>query len=293
MSPPPDSSWGGPWLKVDTTKLEFSSYSPHQSAYLLSLAQVQITACSSGNVTLLEQSPISLRAEGNSAKTTNTKNKSLGIEAILGINPSGQVGFTMGQTSSTEKQVARWDVFSRSTVETSGKKAQVDALWHYNHNDAIFQPTKGWSQAFEAEYRPSALFTFGEIKPRVQVKIVAFWSSGIDPAHTGFPFRWRRVKEQRSVFENFIHQLAVVVDANDLKDECSWVVPDTRVDDVKMEELSVSKGPIHLKPETATAYTDLEGIISTDLKVSITRAIEGKARLTPAAIMGEETSAPQ
>ena len=128
----------------------------------------------------------------------------------------------------------------------------------------------------------------------MQVTVVALWSSGIDPAHTGFPFRWRRVKEQMSVFANFIHQLAVVVDANDLKDEYSWFVPDTRVNDVKMEELSASKGPIHFKPETATASThSTEGIISTNLKVSITRAIEGRAQLAPAAMMGEETSAPQ
>ena len=44
----------------------------------------------------------------------------------------------MNQTSSTEKQVARWHVSSRRTVEASGVKTRVDdkaddALWHYNH----------------------------------------------------------------------------------------------------------------------------------------------------------------
>jgi hypothetical protein len=291
MFPPPDFDWKGPWLKVDMTRLEVSSNPVHRSAYLLSLAQVQITACSSGKVALLNRSPISLHAEGNSAKTTNTKNKSLSIGAMLNLNPSGQVGFTMGQTSSTERQVARWDVSSCITAEASEKKTQVDykadgALWHYNHNDAVFGRTKGWT--FDTEHRPSALFTFGKVKPRVQVKVVVFWSSDIDSAHTGFPFRWRRVKEQMSVFANFIHQLAVVVDANDLKEECSWFVPDIRVDGVKMEELSASKGPIHFEPETATA--DTHSTEATDLKVLITRAVEGRAQLTLAAITGEETS---
>ena len=97
-----------------------------------------------------------------------------------------------------------------------------------------------------------------------------------------------------SVFVNFLHQLAVVVDANDLKDKYSWFLPDTRVNDVKMEELSASKGPIHFKPETATAYSQsTEGSTSTDLKALITKAIEGTAQLTPVAITGEETSGPQ
>ena len=294
MFPPPDFSWPGPWLKVDMTELEVSSNSLRRSDYLLSLAQVQITACSSGEVPLLNRSPISLCAEGNSAKMTNSKNKSLNVGAILGIKPSGQVGFTMGQTSSMEKQVARWDVLSRKTVEasTQGDDKTDGALWHYNHNDAIFGRTKGWT--FDTEHRPSALFGFGKVKPRVQVKVVVFWSSDIDPARTGFPFRWRRVKEQMPVFANFIHQLAVVIDANDLKDKYSWFLPDTRVNDVKMEELSASKGPIHFKPETATAYShSTEGSTSTDLKALITRAIEGRAQLTPAAITGEETSGPQ
>ena len=64
---------------------------------------------------------------------------------------------------------------------------------------------------------------------------------------------------------------------NDLKDECSWFVADTRVDDVKMEELSASKGPIHFKPETVTADThSTKGFISTDLEVLMTRAVEGR-----------------
>ena len=199
MSPPPDFDWGGPWLKVDMTELEVSSNSLHQSAYLLSLAQVQVTACSSSEVALLNRSPRSLRAGGNSVKTTNAKNKSFSIGAMLGLNSSGQVGFTTGQASSTERQVERWDVSSRRTTEVCGKKTQLDdkadgALWHYNHNDAVFGRTKGWS--FDTEHLPFALFTFGQVKPRVQVKVVVFWSSDIDPTYTRFPFRWRRVKEQ-------------------------------------------------------------------------------------------------
>ena len=74
------------------TELEVSSNSLHRSDYLLSLAQVQITACSSGEVALLNRSPISLCVEGNSAKMTNSKNKLLNIGAILGMNSPGQVG---------------------------------------------------------------------------------------------------------------------------------------------------------------------------------------------------------
>ena len=214
------------------TELEVSSNSVHSSAYyLLSLAQVQITACSSGKVMLLSRSPKSLRAEGNSAKTTNAKNKSFSIGAMLGLNPSGQVGFTTGQMSSMERQVARWDVSSRRTTEVSEKKTQLDdkadgALWHYNHNDTVFGRTKGWT--FDTEHLPSALFTFSKVKPRVHVKAVVFWSSDTNSARMGFPFRWQRMKEQMSVFANFIHQIAVAFDANDLKDECSWLVPDIR-----------------------------------------------------------------
>ena len=136
------------------------------------------------------------------------------------------------------------------------------ALWHYNHNDAVFEHTKGWD--FDTEHLPSALFTFTKVMPQVQVKVDMFWSSDIG---SGFPFGLREVKE-KSVFANFIHQLAVVV-----------------VDDVKMEEFLASKGPIHFKPETVMANTH-----STGLRVLITRAVEGRAQLAPAAITGEKTS---
>ena len=276
-------------VKVDMTELEVDSNSLHRPDYLLSLAQVEITAYSSDEVPLLKRSPMSLCAEGNSAKMTNSKNKTLNFGAIFGVNPTGQIGFTTGQTSNTEKQVARWDVISSITIKAS---MQVDdktngASWRYIHNDAVFGRMK--RSTFDTEHRPSALFGSGKVKPRVQVKVLAVWSSDVDPAHTGFPFRWRRVKEQMSVFTNFIHQLAVVVDANDLKDERSWFFPDTRVNNVKMEELSASKGPIHFKSETAAHTSSTEGIL-TDLKVLITKTIEGRAELTPAALMGDETS---
>ena len=112
------------------TELEVSSNSLRRSDYLLSLAQVQITACSSGEVPLLNRSPISLCAEGNSAKMTNSKNKSLNVGAILGIKPSGQVGLTMGQMSSMEKQEARWDV-SRAKLSRHRRKWMIKLMVPY------------------------------------------------------------------------------------------------------------------------------------------------------------------
>ena len=168
------------------TELKVSSNSVHPSAYSLSQAQVQITERSSGKVRLLCRSPTFL--QDNYVKTMKAKNKSFSIRAMLGLNSSGQVGSTMGQTSSMERQVARWDVSSRATLDVSKQlddKAE-GALWHYNHNDAVFGRTKGWT--FDTEHLPSALFTFTNVMPRVQVKVDVFWSSDIDSAHTGFPF---------------------------------------------------------------------------------------------------------
>ena len=286
-SPPPDSRWSGPWFGVDMTGLEVSSIFVDRPAYLLSLAQVQVMACSPEPVVLLDRSPQHLHTEGDSVKHTVTRNAGFSLGAMLSASPSVQAQYSAGEASGTEKRMRRWDVGSYKILDETQLEGESDgAVWKYIHNDAIFGRVEGWS--FDHELRPSAVFGFSDVKPEVEVQVVAFWSS---EAHTklmkprdSFPFRWRRAKEQQSVFANFVYQVAVVVDLEKVQDERSWIMPRKQLDSVKRNELSGTKGPIHFNPITAMAKMHSEGqmeeVVSAGWDVSITRGVDERPGLT-------------
>jgi len=288
-SPPPDSRWSGPWFGVDMTGLEVSSIFVDRPAYLLSLAQVQMTAYSPEPVVLLHRSPQHLHTEGDSAKRTLTRNTGFSLGTVLGASPSVQAQYSAGGASGTENQMRRWDVASHKIMdvnETQPKGESDGAVWKYTHNDAIFGRVEGWS--FDHELRPSAVFGFSDVKPEVEVQVTVFWSS---EAHTklmkprdSFPFRWRRAKAQQSVFANFVYQVTVVVDLENVQDERSWIMPRKPLDSVKRKELSAIKGPIHFDPVAGVAKThsedQMEEVVSAGWDVSITRGVEERARLT-------------
>ena len=288
MSPPPDSKWSGPWFGVDMTGLEVSSiFVDDRPAYFLSLAQVQVSACSPEPVILLHRSPQHLRTEGDSAKRTVTRNTGFSFGTVLGASPSVQAEYSAGGASGTETGMRRWDVTSHKIMDETQLTGESDgAVWKYTHNDDVFSRVEGWS--FDHELRPSAVFGFSDVKPEVEVKVTAFWSS---EAHTqltkprdSFPLRWRRAKEQQSVFANLVYQVAVVVDLENVLDERSWIMPRKTLDSVKRRELSGMKGPIHFDPITAAAKTrsedQMEDVVSAGWDVSITRGVEERAGLT-------------
>ena len=277
-SSPPDLSWSGPWFRINMTELEVSSIFVGRPAYLLSLAQVQVTAFSPEPVRLLHRSPQHLRTEGDSARRTVTRNTGFSLGTVLSSSPSVQAQYSAGGASGTETGVRRWDVTSWHNImdKTQLKDESDGAVWKYIHNDAIFGRVEGWS--FDHELRPSAVFGFSDAKPEVEVKVTVFWSSEAHAKPTkprdSFPFRWLRAKEQQSVFANFVYQVAVVVDLEKVKDERSWIMPRKPLDSVKRKELSGTKGPIYFDPITAAAKAHSEEV------VSITRGFEERARLT-------------
>jgi len=270
------------------TRLEVSSIVVNGPAYLLSLAQVQVTAVSPEPVVLLDRSPQHLRTEGDSAKRTVTRNTGFSLGTVLSASPSVQAQYSAGEASGTEKGLRRWGVASHNIMDETQLKGESDgAVWKYTHNDAVFGRVEGWS--FDHELRPSAVFGPSDIKPEVEVKVTTFWSS---EAHTqltksrdSFPFRlnWRRAKGQQSVFANFVYQVAVVIDLEKVQDERSWIMLSKPLDSVKRKELSETKGPIHFDPITAVAKTrsqDQIKVTSAGWDVSITRRVEERATLT-------------
>ena len=110
-----------------------------------------------------------------------------------------------------------------------------------------------------------------------------------------FPFNFRQgTKEPRNssaIFANFIYQVSVRVDSNDIKDDYSWIMGGDAADDPTSDELRPAKqGTAHLAPVKliTTRHSECPGSTAlTNCQVILQRAIEGRIILTAQERTGE------
>jgi len=149
MAPPDCSEWGGPWFKVNITKLLANSLlAPQdQTTYYLSFTQVRVIASSRPeSLTLLDQSPKFSPKEVDSAKTTASTSGGFNNELALSMNPTLKSGISTAQTSGVERSASRWTIASHEdTDEVDGDPGTESdiAVWKYVHNDQIFPRIEG------------------------------------------------------------------------------------------------------------------------------------------------------
>jgi hypothetical protein len=265
--------------------------------YVLSLAQVQIAACSPSKMKLSSQEPNDLHLGGNSAKQIVSKSKLTEAKFTAAANPNATLGFSAGVGSSTERTLGEWDV-STSTLTKSDashlKISQTDssagAWWRYIHNDALCDHIQKTN--FQDDLCPSAVFTLAEVstQTKVEVKVSVFW---VNPpqAQPVWKFWKRSEKTRMPIFSNFVYQVTVVLDLEKVHDGFSWSMIENTADHLEMTKFSASKDPepIHFDGVTAEATTRNKAmkIVPTDTQILMTSAIQGKAELTTAEKAGE------
>ena len=270
------------------TELDVHSSHDNQPIYFFSFAQVRIAASSSLNsLALVGRWPKYLPGEVYSAKTTVSNTKAANLDITLGMNPTIKPGISAGQTTALEKVTTGWNLTSHrgnDVDEAAPPLGTRFAVWKYVHNDEIYDRLEGW--CFEPDDCPSALFGFEQIQTEVQVQITVFWSLNQVPSkRRDFPIMWRRAKEHKSIYENFLHQAVASVGLEKVPQSRSWVMPDQKAHTLAMEDLGPSKGSVHFRETIATAKQfsecgELDSIVSTECTVMMKTAVEGKVTLT-------------
>ena len=293
--------WTGPWLhvKLTTTRLVATPILINQlaSSYVLSLAQVQIAACSPSKMKLSSQEPKDLHFKGNSAKQVDSKSKQIDAKFTATAVPQVALGFSAGARSSTERTLGEWDVSTSTLTESDAlhlKISQNDSLagawWRYIHNDALYGHIL--KADFQPDLHPSAVFTMDKVstQTKVEVKVSAFWVNSPQAQPQPVWKFWKR-SEKMPIFSNFIYQVTIVLDLEKVCDGSSWSMIKNTTDRLEMMKFSVLKDPepIHFDGVTAVAASRNKAmkIVPTDTEILMTSAIQGKAELTTAEKAGE------
>ena len=129
-------------------------------------------------------------------------------------------------------------------------------FWSFTHNDVAFKSERLQRWAFAPEYLPYAQYGFSRA-PVLETELMVFWSEDSGTLRVKqrgfFPFNFRQgTKEPRNssaIFANFIYQVSVRVDSNDIKDDYSWIMGGDAADDPVSDELRAAKqGIAHLAP---------------------------------------------
>jgi len=261
------------------TSLEVNSSFVDQSPYFFSFAQVRITAKSDYEPTVLSYTPTTTTFN-STAKTSTGK-------STVSKGPAVQAGVAWSGPSVLKTIQNRWAIIAEMTNNEGNGSENIS--WRYTHNDAVFEP--GRLHRFTREPLPRAFFGYRPSRPApaAEAEVMVLWSE-ISNTHNGrqrgfFPTRKTQgVETQKSlVFANFIYQITVVVDLENVKEEFSFGfvkdVPDMTTQ-VEPHEVSVANsGAIHMVPEKRTAEKDYDvetrsGKL-TDRHICIHRAIEG------------------
>ena len=264
----------------------------------MSLAQVQIAACSPSEMELSSQEPKDMHFRGNLAKQIDSKSKQIDAKFTAAAHPNATLRFSAGVGSSTERTLGEWDV-STSTLTMSDalhlKICQNDSLvgawWRYIHNDALFDHIP--KANFQSDLCPSAVFTLDEVSTRtkVEVKVSVFW---VNPPQTQPVWKfWKRSEKTRMpIFSNFVYQVTVILDLEKVHDGSSWRTIGNTADRLDMTKFSASKDPeptIHFDGVTAVPKRRNKTMktVPTNMQIMMTSAIQGKAELTTAEKAGE------
>jgi len=283
----------GPWFEVDLTSLEFNSILINQPTYLFSFAQIRFTATSDSQLTYLKYTPTA-KTFVDTAKAIAGKNRATKVGVSISMNPGVQFDHARGGSSGLETTQNQWAIATQTTETSAEGKNSENIFWRYTYNDAWAGQLQNWS--YEPTLLPSAIFTTSRLGPApvVEAEVMVLWSDDSEGQHAKrrgfFPLRSAAGAEHQksSVFANFIYQVAVKVDLNDVKDERSDVIVGGLADTSTWDELrqaSVAKrGTTHFEPIKRTAEKDCdldpENGVATHCHVFIHRAIEGRVFLS-------------
>ena len=282
------------------TTLRFASASiliNDRPAYAMSLAQVQIAACSPSEIELSSQEPKNMHFRGNSAKQIDSRSKLIDTKFTAAANPNATLGYSAGVGSSTERTLGEWDV-STSTLTTSDalhlktcrNDSSAGAWWRYIHNDALCDHIPNAN--FQNDLCPSAFFTLEEVSARtkVEVKVSVFWVNRpqAQAGQSVWKFLKRSEKTRMPIFSNFVYQVKVTLELEKVRDGSSWSVIKNATDQLKMQALKDPE-PIHFDGIASVAKTRNKAMktVPTDTQILMTSAIQGKAELTTAEKAGE------
>lgn len=275
VSPPPGSSWRGPWFRVDMSMLNITTLGAVPDApwrYTIGLTQVRIMAATHAT-SIIQSSPANLRAGEDSAKTKAERTQTGGAWVTLSGTPNLRMGGTSARTAGSEGMQRRWEVITHPVNGEGG----TGVLWKYSHNDrdGVFERVA----AENFEPRPAATFGLGKALPVLEVGVVAYWSS-IPSSRAQvrglFQFMRMRGKEQAALpaFANFLHQASMEVDLAKVSEGSSWIVGANLSDEQTISGLRKAGGAVHFEPTAWTASNSqpLESVC----EVVFRRAIEGR-----------------
>ena len=291
-SRPADSEWHGPWFKAHMKRLNVDSVQVNQCPYFLSFVQTRIMACSRCKLELVDSNPTSPPSdETDVAKTTYSISRGLGVEVGLGLNPGLKSSISTGRTSGVERITNRW-IFTyreeQAALAAIPDTESVSAIWKYAHND-LFSPRLQRCN-FRDNLHPKVTIGFQAIKTEVEVEVTAFWSSNRPSPESPikrreFPIRWPWAKASKPIFFNFLYQVAVAVDLENIPYRDSWTMAGIQTNNIKREDLDPSKSPVPFAQtmEIAQQYSEsgqIDDIVSTECEVVIKTAVEGRVELT-------------
>ena len=215
------------------------------------------------------------------------ESRSLTARGTIGISPTAQIGVSFGETSTSERNQGQWKIVPRTVMDFTKGNESESIFWRYTCNDAYkSEHRQAWS--FPRELLPSALYGFSRSsrEPALEIEIMVFWSEPEDSGRQRgfFPFDSRATEKASSaIFANFIYQVSVKVDLNDIQADQSYTAGGTTADRPSRDDLCAAKqGTVHLDPVKTFAESD-SGTGSTAHKpceVVLQRAIEGRITLT-------------
>lgn len=271
------------------TNLEVNSSFVDQPPYFFAFAQVRITAKSDCKPTVLNYTPTTTTF-CSTAKTSAGKSRVMNLGGTVGMNSGAHAGVSWGGTSGLETIQNQWAIIAETTNNEGNGSENI--FWRYAHNDSVFKPDRLQKWSFTRALLPRAFFGYSRFGPApvAEAEVMVLWSEDSE-AHHGrqrgfFPLRNTQGMEiqKSSVYANFIYQIAVTVDLEDVKDDFSNVIVGDMADAITWDELNdasmAGNGATHMVPEKRTAEKDSEvgtrsGML-TDCRISIHRAIEGR-----------------
>ena len=104
----------------------------------------------------------------------------------------------------------------------------VSATWKYAHNDQFSPRLKRCN--FRDDLHPKVMVGFQTIKTQMEVEVTVFWSSDLTSPESPikrreFPIRWPWAKATKPIFFNFLYQVAMGVDLENIPYHNSWTMP--------------------------------------------------------------------
>jgi hypothetical protein len=221
-----------------------------QPTYVLSLAEVYMTGCSTEEIVLVGATPDGVFAGGDSKKKTANKGSSINIGAgfVAPNGPTLMAGFTNGKGRGAEETVGRWDISFHSLTSnvrrahlTDQTYSSVDGgSWKFIPNTEDFGRVT--AAKFKDDLSPSGIFHMWKRAPtKLEIKIVSCWET--QPA--GSANRWntlfktmlrRPAAEPIPAFANFICAVSTDINMEKVPDKDIYVLFEKNFEGELLEE---------------------------------------------------------